>query len=115
MDRSLYVAVVGSGEAAGELYEKAREVGRLVASRGGIVVCGGLSGVMEAAARGATEEGASPSVSYRTRTVGGRTPTSHTPSLRARARHATSRSSVRGTRSSASAASTGRSRRSDWP
>ncbi len=57
MDRSLYVAVVGSGEAAGELYEKAREVGRIVASRGGIVVCGGLSGVMEAAARGATEEG----------------------------------------------------------
>ncbi|CAA9418608.1 hypothetical protein AVDCRST_MAG82-1271 [uncultured Rubrobacteraceae bacterium] len=57
MARPLYVAVVGSGEAVGELYEKAREVGRLVAGRGGIVVCGGLSGVMEAAARGATEEG----------------------------------------------------------
>ena len=57
MDRPLYVAVVGSGEATGELYEKAQEVGRLVASRGGIVVCGGLSGVMEAAARGATEAG----------------------------------------------------------
>ncbi len=57
MDRPLYVAVVGSGDAAGELYELAREVGRLVASRGGIVVCGGLSGVMEAAARGATEAG----------------------------------------------------------
>jgi uncharacterized protein (TIGR00725 family) len=57
VDRPLYVAVVGSGEATGELYEKAREVGRLVASRGGIVVCGGLSGVMEAAARGATEAG----------------------------------------------------------
>jgi uncharacterized protein (TIGR00725 family) len=55
--RPLYVAVVGSGEATGELYELAREVGRLVASRGGIVACGGLSGVMEAAARGATEEG----------------------------------------------------------
>ncbi len=57
MGRPLYVAVVGSGEATGELYELAREVGRLVASRDGIVVCGGLSGVMEAAARGATEEG----------------------------------------------------------
>ena len=57
MDRPLYVAVVGSGEATGELYEKAREVGRLVAGRDGIVVCGGLSGVMEAAARGAAEEG----------------------------------------------------------
>jgi uncharacterized protein (TIGR00725 family) len=51
------VSVVGSGEASGELYEKAREVGRLVAGRGGTVVCGGCSGVMEAAARGATEAG----------------------------------------------------------
>ena len=57
MDRSLYVAVVGSGEATGKLYEQAREVGRLVSGKGGIVVCGGLSGVMEAAARGATEAG----------------------------------------------------------
>jgi uncharacterized protein (TIGR00725 family) len=57
LDRTFYVVVVGSGEATGELYDLAREVGRLVASRGGIVVCGGLSGVMEAAARGATEEG----------------------------------------------------------
>ena len=57
MDRPFYVAVVGSGSATGELYEMAREVGRLVAGRGGIVVCGGLSGVMEAAARGATEAG----------------------------------------------------------
>jgi uncharacterized protein (TIGR00725 family) len=52
-----YVAVVGSGTASGELYEKAREVGRLVAKRGGTVVCGGRSGVMEAVARGATEAG----------------------------------------------------------
>jgi uncharacterized protein (TIGR00725 family) len=51
------VSVVGSGEAFGELYEKAREVGRLVAGRGGTVVCGGRSGVMEAAARGAAEAG----------------------------------------------------------
>ena len=52
-----YVAVVGSGVATGELYEKAHEVGRLLAERGATVVCGGLSGVMEAAARGATEAG----------------------------------------------------------
>jgi uncharacterized protein (TIGR00725 family) len=52
-----YVSVVGSGATSGLLYEKAREVGRLVAERGGIVVCGGRSGVMEAAARGATERG----------------------------------------------------------
>jgi uncharacterized protein (TIGR00725 family) len=52
-----YVGVVGSGTATGKLYEQAREVGRLTAERNGIVVCGGLSGVMEAAARGATEAG----------------------------------------------------------
>ena len=52
------MAVVGSGTAAGDLYEKALTVGKLVAEGGGTVVCGGLSGVMEAAARGATEAGA---------------------------------------------------------
>jgi uncharacterized protein (TIGR00725 family) len=52
-----YVAVVGSGTAEGHLYENAREVGKLVTEKGGTVVCGGLSGVMEAAARGATEAG----------------------------------------------------------
>ena len=57
MTGTRYVAVVGSGTATGKLYEQAREVGRLVAERSGIVVCGGLSGVMEAAARGATEAG----------------------------------------------------------
>ena len=52
-----YVSVVGSGTASGELYEAARRVGRLVAERGGTLICGGRSGVMEAAARGATEAG----------------------------------------------------------
>lgn len=52
-----YIAVIGAGGAGEALYEGAREVGRLVAERGGIVVCGGLGGVMEAAARGATEAG----------------------------------------------------------
>jgi uncharacterized protein (TIGR00725 family) len=55
--KTRYVAVVGSGTASGEQYEQAREVGRLIAETGGTVVCGGLSGVMEAAARGATEAG----------------------------------------------------------
>ena len=52
-----YISVVGSETATGELYEEAREVGQLVAARGGTIVCGGRSGVMEAAARGATEAG----------------------------------------------------------
>lgn len=52
-----YVAVAGSGTSTGRPYEQAREIGRLVAERGGIIICGGLYGVMEAAARGATEAG----------------------------------------------------------
>lgn len=52
-----YIAVIGTGEADERLCAKAREVGRLTAERGGIVVCGGLGGVMEAATRGATEVG----------------------------------------------------------
>ncbi len=52
-----YVSVVGSGTPSGELYEKAREVGRLLAEGGATVICGGHSGVMEAAARGAAEAG----------------------------------------------------------
>lgn len=44
------------GEAA---YEEAREVGRLVARRGGRIVCGGYGGAMEAACRGAAEAGGS--------------------------------------------------------
>ena len=56
-NRPRYVSVIGPGDADEEAYGLAREVGRLVANRGGVVVCGGLSGVMEAAARGATEAG----------------------------------------------------------
>lgn len=57
MRERAYIAVIGSGNASDELYDRARQVGRLVAERGGVVVCGGLSGVMEAAARGAAEAG----------------------------------------------------------
>ena len=52
-----YIAVTGAGEADGDLYEQARKTGRLIAEKGGVLVCGGLGGVMEAAARGAAEAG----------------------------------------------------------
>jgi uncharacterized protein (TIGR00725 family) len=51
------VAVVGSGEASPEELSMAEEVGRLVAQRGGVLVCGGLGGVMDAACRGARAQG----------------------------------------------------------
>ncbi|HEV3401513.1 MAG TPA: TIGR00725 family protein [Acidimicrobiales bacterium] len=52
-----YVAVVGGSVADGRVDEAAEAVGRGLARRGAIVVCGGLGGVMEAACRGARDEG----------------------------------------------------------
>ncbi|HEY6929435.1 MAG TPA: LOG family protein [Thermoanaerobaculia bacterium] len=40
-------------------YEEARQIGRAIAKRRGRVVCGGYGGVMEAACRGAADEGGS--------------------------------------------------------
>jgi len=51
------VAVIGAGSADKELLTLAEEVGRLIALNGALLVCGGLGGVMEAAARGANTEG----------------------------------------------------------
>ncbi len=51
------ISVVGGGSCPPEQYRQAREVGRLLAARGYIVLTGGLGGVMEAACRGAREAG----------------------------------------------------------
>ena len=48
--------MIGGKECNPEEYEMAREVGRLIAKAGAILICGGRSGVMEAACRGAVEE-----------------------------------------------------------
>jgi uncharacterized protein (TIGR00725 family) len=52
-----YVAVVGGGEFEAEACAAAEEIGRQLARRGAVVVCGGLGGVMEAACRGAKDGG----------------------------------------------------------
>ena len=51
------IAVIGAGDADDALAARAEQVGRLLAQRGCTLVCGGLGGVMEAAARGAQEAG----------------------------------------------------------
>lgn len=56
-EKSIYLAVIGAGEAPIEVYKMAVTVGSEAALRGWIVITGGLGGVMEAAAKGAREAG----------------------------------------------------------
>jgi uncharacterized protein (TIGR00725 family) len=51
------VSVIGTSTASPELYQMARETGRLLAERGCIVVCGGRGGVMEGVCLGVAEGG----------------------------------------------------------
>ncbi|MBJ7608293.1 MAG: TIGR00725 family protein [Candidatus Dormibacteraeota bacterium] len=51
------IAVCGTSRADPDTDDLAERVGALIAARGGIVVCGGLGGVMAAAARGAAGAG----------------------------------------------------------
>jgi len=51
------IGVIGERRASAEMLAAAEEVGREIARRGGVVVCGGMEGVMEAASRGAARAG----------------------------------------------------------
>lgn len=51
------IGLIGGSRAGKKFLEIAEDVGRRVAERGGILVCGGMAGVMEAACRGAKEAG----------------------------------------------------------
>ena len=53
----MFIAVIGGSECSPEEAKLAEEVGRGLARRGVILICGGLSGVMEAACKGASSEG----------------------------------------------------------
>ena len=57
MDRPYRIGVIGSGSAEGEVRAAALGVGRALARARALLVCGGLGGVMEAAAEGAAAEG----------------------------------------------------------
>jgi len=51
------IGVIGASRADGKELELAEQTGKLIAERGAVLVCGGLGGVMEAAARGAKSAG----------------------------------------------------------
>jgi len=49
----LRIGVIGGAKCTSEVTKLAEEIGRGIAERGGVLLCGGLGGVMEAACRGA--------------------------------------------------------------
>ena len=53
----MIVAVIGGNRCSKEMARMAEAVGRELAKRGAILICGGLGGVMEAACHGAKAEG----------------------------------------------------------
>lgn len=55
--QEVYIAVIGGGEASPEVAALARIVGRELARRGAVILCGGLGGVMTAVAQGVQEVG----------------------------------------------------------
>ena len=57
MSRRLQISVIGAAEGDQEILGDAKEVGRRIAEAGAVLVCGGRTGVMEAASRGAAEAG----------------------------------------------------------
>mgnify|MGYP001044488210 CR=1 FL=1 len=55
--RRRLVGVIGSSVGTPEQLYKAHAVGRLIAERGAVLLCGGMTGVMTAAAQGAQQAG----------------------------------------------------------
>ncbi len=57
MERPHHIGVIGAGTCTKDCYSLAREVGFQIGKKGWLLVCGGLGGVMEAAAKGCSEAG----------------------------------------------------------
>ena len=53
----VFIGVIGAGKCSKKIYDLAFEVGAGIAKKGAVLVCGGLGGVMEGAAKGAKENG----------------------------------------------------------
>ena len=57
MENKKLIAVIGGSQCSEEEAQTAEEVGRELARREVVLVCGGLGGILEAACRGASAEG----------------------------------------------------------
>ena len=57
MQRRILLGVIGAASPSADGFEMAQQVGREIAGCGAMLLCGGLGGVMEAAAKGCVEAG----------------------------------------------------------
>ena len=57
MQKRKFISVIGGSQSSAREIKLAEEVGRELARKGVVLVCGGLGGIMEAACRGASSEG----------------------------------------------------------
>jgi uncharacterized protein (TIGR00725 family) len=57
MAQRVQISVIGASEGEPEVLRDAEAVGRSIAESGAVLVCGGLTGVMEAASKGAADAG----------------------------------------------------------
>lgn len=57
MLKNRYISIIGAGHCDKATANMAEKVGRLIARAGAVLICGGMGGVMEAACRGARQEG----------------------------------------------------------
>ncbi|MGB8658330.1 MAG: TIGR00725 family protein [Candidatus Zixiibacteriota bacterium] len=54
--KSIYIGVIGASDCSDDISKLAEEVGERIAKAGAVLVCGGMGGVMEAAAKGARKQ-----------------------------------------------------------
>ena len=57
MKEKAFISVIGASKCSAKEARLAEDVGRELARRGAVLICGGLTGIMEAACRGARAEG----------------------------------------------------------
>lgn len=57
MNKKRRIGVIGAGLASSVGQQQAYRVGRLIAENDGVLICGGLGGVMEAASKGCVDAG----------------------------------------------------------
>ena len=57
MNNKIHIGVIGAGDCPVEIYNNSYDVGHIIGEKGWVLICGGLGGVMEGAAKGCFERG----------------------------------------------------------